>query len=144
MRETASGRAGSWQLTIREEGNIRRRANPYRAGAVARAGLPPGRLRRVAASAAAVAETLAGHAVLLCTEPFARRHDLSWSPLADRTLHRGYEAGRRVGHRDARALDWLEPLLAEAIGAVRGSAASAPAGHRADPPDTRAWLAAYG
>ncbi|SHF54529.1 LysR family transcriptional regulator [Streptoalloteichus hindustanus] len=89
--------------------------------AVARAGLPEGRVRAVTSNATAVAETLAGHAVLLCAEPFARRHGLAWSPLADVTLHRGYElatATRRVGQRETPALDWLEPLLAEAIGAA--------------------------
>ncbi|MCP2256643.1 DNA-binding transcriptional regulator, LysR family [Streptoalloteichus tenebrarius] len=89
--------------------------------AAARAGLSEGRVRAVATAATAAAETLAGHAVLLCPEPFARRHGLEWSPLADSTLHRGYELAattRRVGHGVDLVLDWMEPMLAEAIGAV--------------------------
>ncbi|SIR89310.1 LysR family transcriptional regulator [Micromonospora avicenniae] len=106
--------------------------------AIARAGLPPARVRRVAATATAVAETLAGHAVLLCTKPFARRHDLAWTPLADSALHRGYEfaVASRVSNREDSVLDWLEPLVADAIGAVgrpsdkpaaAGSGSNAPA-----------------
>jgi DNA-binding transcriptional LysR family regulator len=118
------------------------------AKAAARAGLPEGRLRRVGSTATAVAETLAGHAVLLCAEPFARRHDLAWSPLADTALHRGYElatATRRVGDRGALALGWMEPLLADAIGAVEGPAGKSTAPDRGpDAPDSRSRLAARG
>ncbi|MEU5943560.1 LysR family transcriptional regulator [Micromonospora sp. NPDC047548] len=116
--------------------------------AIARAGVPPTRVRRVAATATAVAETLAGHAVLLCSEPFARRYDLSWSPLADPTLHRGYElatSSRRAGNREGPALDWMEPLVADAIGAVPGSAGESPAAdHGSNQLDARTWLAAHG
>ncbi|MEJ3750142.1 LysR family transcriptional regulator [Actinomycetes bacterium KLBMP 9797] len=116
--------------------------------AAARAGLSGTRVRRAASTAAAVAETLAGHAVLLCTEPFARRHDLAWSPLADATLHRGYDfavATRWAGSRDAPVVDWLEPLLAEAIGAAGDASPGATAADRgADGPDPRARLAAHG
>ncbi|MGZ4229348.1 MAG: LysR family transcriptional regulator [Solirubrobacteraceae bacterium] len=84
----------------------------------------------VASSAAtAVAEVLAGAGLLLCDERFARRHDLAWSPLSDRTLHRGYELATNT--RPFGALNepdrWLMPLLAEATGADQGKAAT-PAG----------------
>lgn len=108
--------------------------------AAARAGLAEGRVRRAASTATAVAETLAGHAMLLCAEPFARRHGLAWSPLADATLHRGYELAS-TGNRDVPA--WLEPLLVAAVGA-----GAEPAGKAVDRdveiPDARARLAARG
>lgn len=111
--------------------------------AVARAGLPEERIRTVASTATAVAETLAGHALLLCAEPFARRHELAWSPLADATLHRGYELAdppRRA--RTDPLPGWLEPLLANAIGAGRDRpGARSPAD---EGPDPRARLAARG
>lgn len=116
--------------------------------AAARAGLPGARLRRVASTATAVAETLAGHAVLLCIEPFARRHDLAWSPLADAALHRGYElatASRRVSNRETPVPDWMEPLLADAIGAVGGPCEKPiAAGRGSNAPEPRTWLAAHG
>ncbi|GAA3777596.1 LysR substrate-binding domain-containing protein [Plantactinospora mayteni] len=116
--------------------------------AAARAGLPEGRVRRVASTASAVAETLAGHAVLLCPEPFARRHDLAWSPLADAALHRGYElatARRRVGNLGTPVLDWMAPLLADAIGAVGVPAENPGAAERGSTvPDPRSRLAARG
>jgi hypothetical protein len=80
-----------------------------------------------------VAETLAGQAMLLCTEPYARRHDLAWTPLADATLHRGYELSG--------GFDWLEPLLANAIG-VRPDVAARSS--TVDRPDARTRLAAHG
>ncbi|MFC0623736.1 LysR family transcriptional regulator [Kribbella deserti] len=85
--------------------------------AVARAGLPEGRVREAASIAAAVAEALAGGALLVCAESVAVRHGLTWAALADPALHRGYElaAGtRRLG--ETPELDWLEPLLAETTG----------------------------
>ncbi|MBK1784305.1 LysR family transcriptional regulator [Prauserella cavernicola] len=113
------------------------------AKAVARAGLAESRVRRAASTATAVAETLAGHAVLVCAEPFARRHGLAWSPLAEVSLHRGYElaSSARLGGEHAAAVrDWLEPLLADALGADdRASAAQA-----AETPDPRFRLATRG
>jgi DNA-binding transcriptional LysR family regulator len=114
--------------------------------AAARAGLSGRRIRRVTATGTAVAETLAGHAVLLCTEPFAHRHQLTWSPLADTALHRGYELApgiRRAGDRGGRVPEWLEPLLAEAVGAIAASRET-PEGQGSDGPDPRARLAARG
>lgn len=114
--------------------------------AIARAGLPPARVRRVAATATAVAETLAGHAVLLCTKPFARRHDLAWTPLADAALHRGYEfaVASRVSNREDSVLDWLEPLAAGAIGAVDGaSGESVAAGGGSNAPALRTRSTAH-
>lgn len=112
------------------------------ARAAARAGLAERRIRTVTSPATAVAETLAGDALLVCAEPVANRHDLRWSPLADATLHRGYElasAGRRVGPD---LLDWMMPPLADAIGAtgvVRG-----PDREAVDGPDSLTRLAARG
>ncbi|HMG63694.1 MAG TPA: LysR family transcriptional regulator, partial [Streptosporangiaceae bacterium] len=61
--------------------------------ATARAGLPAGCTRVASSATAAAAEVLAGQSLLLCDEPLARRHGLSWLPLADRSLDRGYEIG---------------------------------------------------
>ncbi|WP_117210990.1 LysR family transcriptional regulator [Allorhizocola rhizosphaerae] len=110
--------------------------------AAARAGLSDGRIQRAASTATAVAETLAGHAVLLCAEAFARRHGLAWTPLADATLHRGYElAAGRAGDRAAQALDWMGVLLADAIGTAERAAAADGGGTG---PDPRSGLAARG
>ncbi|GAA1671614.1 LysR family transcriptional regulator [Fodinicola feengrottensis] len=106
--------------------------------AAARAGLPAARVRTVGATGSAVAQALAGHALLLCPEPYARRHGLPWSPLADPSLDRGYDlAGRDT--------DWLEPLLAEAVGAVRTAVPRPAAVHKpVDTDDRRTRLAASG
>ncbi|WP_020672281.1 LysR family transcriptional regulator [Amycolatopsis nigrescens] len=136
-RRGAGGEVSPSILVTAEDG-IGFAAERFRKAA-ARAGLSEGRVREVASAATAVAETLAGHAVLLCAEPFARRHDLAWSPLADTALHRGYElatAGRRA------APDWLAPLLADAIGA--GTARKSTAAGGPEGPDARARLAARG
>ncbi|MEU6280992.1 LysR family transcriptional regulator [Streptomyces sp. NPDC047028] len=91
------------------------------ARAVARAGLPEGVARPAGAAASALAETLAGRARLLCTEPFARRHAAAWTPLADASLHRGYDVGAaRDGHSSVDVPAWLTTLLAAAVGAVPG------------------------
>lgn len=101
--------------------------------AAARAGLPESQLRSAASTAMALAETLAGNGRLLCTERFARRHDVAWAPLADPSLHRGYELGGAPP-------DWLAALLAAALGAVTKLAPRVDG--RAD--DARARLAARG
>jgi DNA-binding transcriptional LysR family regulator len=77
--------------------------------AAARAGLAEDALRLGVSPAAALAETLAGHGVLLCDERFAGRHDVPWVPLADGSVCRGYEV--------AGAPDWLVPLFGAAVGA---------------------------
>ncbi|MEU3414893.1 LysR family transcriptional regulator [Streptomyces sp. NPDC006658] len=112
------------------------------ARAAARAGLPEARLRPAGAAATALAETLAGHALLLCTEPFARQHGAHWTPLADRALHRGYDVGAAPG-RDGSAdvPHWLAALLGSAVGAVPDRGGPEPGtGHR----DVPARLAARG
>ncbi|WP_433410082.1 LysR family transcriptional regulator [Saccharomonospora azurea] len=89
------------------------------AKAAARAGLPDGRIRPATSLAAAVADTLAGPAMLLCTASFARRHALAWAPLADPALHRGYEialSSRPSGRREVQESAWLAPLVAAALG----------------------------
>ncbi|MDQ6851429.1 MAG: LysR family transcriptional regulator [Actinomycetota bacterium] len=89
---------------------------------MAAAGLAQQRVRTTSSSSAAAAEVLAGAGLLLCDGPFARRHGLSWTPLADGRLHRGYElvgAPRRDGASVAAQLaDFLEPLLGAAVGAA--------------------------
>jgi DNA-binding transcriptional LysR family regulator len=86
------------------------------ARALARAGVPAERLSSSPSPAAAAAEVLAGEAWLLCDAPFARQYELCWAPLADPSLHRGYELV--AGSASARSLlEWLAPLLARAIGA---------------------------
>ncbi|MFD0743307.1 hypothetical protein ACFQ1L_17020 [Phytohabitans flavus] len=86
--------------------------------------------------------------MLLCAEPFARRHDLAWSPLADPALHRGYELAQatlRVGSLDGSMLAWMEPLLAVAIGAVGGPVEKpTTADQGSSGPDRRSRLAAWG
>ncbi|MDF3298603.1 LysR family transcriptional regulator [Streptomyces tropicalis] len=111
--------------------------------ATVRAGLPEGLLRPAAATATALAETLAGRATLLCTEPFARRHGASWAPLADVSLHRGYDpAAAPRPHGEARVPDWLLPLLAAAVGAA--VAPPAPRASRPAGDEASARLAARG
>ncbi|MEU7053833.1 hypothetical protein AB0A67_36870, partial [Streptomyces eurythermus] len=94
------------------------------------------------AAATALAETLAGHALLLCAEPFARQHGAHWTPLADRALHRGYDV-RAAPDRDgtAAAPEWLATLLASAVGAVPHRGGPGPVAGREDAP---ARLAARG
>ncbi|MFF8431196.1 LysR family transcriptional regulator [Streptomyces sp. NPDC016566] len=111
--------------------------------AAARAGLPEGLLRPAGPAATALAETLAGGAVLLCAEPFARQHGASWAPLADAALHRGYEVrGARGRQAAADVPDWLAALLAAAAGATAGAPGATRAGPAAE--DASARLAARG
>jgi DNA-binding transcriptional LysR family regulator len=114
---------------------------------VARAGLPPGRFRPAGPAAAALAETLAGRALLLCAEPFARQNGADWLPLADRSLHRGYEVRAAADRSGTAAVPgWLTGLLASAVGAtgagVAGDGAGGPRSGAAD--DVPARLAARG
>ncbi|MBL1104195.1 LysR family transcriptional regulator [Streptomyces sp. 5-8] len=89
------------------------------ARAAARAGLPEGRIRPAGPAATALAETLAGRALLLCTEPFARQHGARWTPLADRALHRGYDVRGAPGRSAAEDVPGrLAALLAAAVGAT--------------------------
>ncbi len=89
--------------------------------AMARAGLAHQRMRITSSSAAAAAEALARGDLVLCDGRFARRHGLAWAPLADATLHRGYELTGASGRDGALAgrevAGWLAPLLAAAVGA---------------------------
>ncbi|MFF9094190.1 LysR family transcriptional regulator [Streptomyces sp. NPDC014802] len=109
--------------------------------AVARAGLPETLVRPAASTAAALAEALAGTALLLCAAPFARRHGAAWAPLADTSLHRGYDlrAARR-SRRPGHVADWLAAALAAAVGAA--PTAPAQAGEAGE--DARIRLAARG
>lgn len=89
--------------------------------AAARAGLPESLVRPAGPAATALAETLAGGAVLLCAEPFALQHGARWAPLADATLHRGYDVqGTRRQRGAADVPDWLAALLGAAAGARTG------------------------
>ncbi|MEU6672411.1 LysR family transcriptional regulator [Streptomyces sp. NPDC046727] len=109
--------------------------------AAARSGLPEGRIRPAGPAATALAETLAGRALLLCAEPFARQHGAHWAPLADRSLHRGYDVSAAPARGGAEEVPgWLAALLASAVGAV-------PAGRGGPEPgseDVPARLAARG
>ncbi|ARF53510.1 LysR family transcriptional regulator [Streptomyces gilvosporeus] len=112
--------------------------------AAARSGLPVGRIRPAGAIAGALAEMLAGRVALLCSEPFARRHGASWAPLADTSLHRGYDPGTtRRQPNVARMPDWLVALLASAVGATP-TAAPVTAASRAADHDAPSRLAARG
>ncbi|MEV6837828.1 LysR family transcriptional regulator [Streptomyces sp. NPDC051133] len=87
--------------------------------AAARAGLPEGRIRAAGPAATALAETLAGRALLLCAEPFARQHGAGWAPLGEASLHRGYDVSAPPGREGAAQLpDWLAVPLASAVGAA--------------------------
>ncbi|MCK7626522.1 LysR family transcriptional regulator [Streptomyces sp. RS10V-4] len=111
--------------------------------AVARAGLPESAVRAAGPTAAALAETLAGQAMLLCAEPFARRHGARWAPLADISLHRGYDV--RAAHRDRGPVQvppWLVALLAAAVGAAAAGTATAAAATAGE--DVPSRLAARG
>ncbi|MGW0286378.1 LysR family transcriptional regulator [Streptomyces sp. NPDC003236] len=108
--------------------------------AAARAGLPERLVRPAGPAATALAETLAGRAMLLCDEPFARRHGAGWTPLADASLHRGYDVlgARRQPRGDVP--EWLCAVLAAAAGA--GAAVRAAGGP--EPTDATSRLAARG
>ena len=97
--------------------------------ALAAAGLGGQCLEIASSAATAAAEVLAGSGRLLCDERFAHRHDLAWSPLSDRTLHRGYElatnATRPSGAPPHQPERWLMPLLADATGADQRMSATA-------------------
>jgi DNA-binding transcriptional LysR family regulator len=97
---------------------------------LARAGVAQQRIQVTLSASTAAAEVLAGSDQLVCDQPFARRHGLAWSPLADATLHRGYEcavpAGRFAAKGRDRLSDWLMPVLAAAIGAQRAPVGAAP------------------
>lgn len=111
--------------------------------AAARAGLPGGRVRPAGPAATALAETLAGRALLLCAEPFARQHGAHWTALADRALHRGYDVSASPGRTGTEGLPgWLAAPLASAVGAVpRGRGGPGPGAAGDDVP---ARLAARG
>jgi hypothetical protein len=95
-------------------------------------------VRITASAGAAVAEVLAGAGLLLCDGPFARRHGLAWTPLADAELRRGYELAGAPGRAGAVAADQLAEWLAPLLGAVVG------AGGHPEPPgdDARTRLTA--
>ncbi|MET8584233.1 LysR family transcriptional regulator [Streptomyces collinus] len=110
------------------------------ARAAARSGLPEQLVRPGGPAATALAETLAGRAVLLCGEPFARRHGADWAPLADASLHRGYDVRATPRQRGGDVPRWLSEVLAAAAGA----ATVARAARRPESPDTNTRLAAHG
>ncbi len=89
--------------------------------ALAAAGLAKQCMEIASSASTAVAEVLADAGRLICDEHFAERHGLTWSPLADRGLHRGYELSVNVSRPHGPSWDrlhtWLLPLLAAAAGA---------------------------
>ncbi|MDI1457612.1 LysR family transcriptional regulator [Streptomyces sp. ATE26] len=94
--------------------------------AAARSGLPEQLVRPAGPAATALAETLAGRALLLCDEPFARRHGADWAPLADAALHRGYEVRGTPRQPSGDVPQWLAAALAAAAGAGTGARAARP------------------
>ncbi|MFF5025641.1 LysR family transcriptional regulator [Streptomyces collinus] len=107
--------------------------------AAARSGLPEHLVRPGGPAATALAETLAGRAVLLCGEPFARRHGADWAPLADSALHRGYEVRGAPREGGGDVPQWLSGVLARAAGAVAQAAEWRP-----ESVDASTRLAAHG
>ncbi|WP_317447363.1 LysR family transcriptional regulator [Streptomyces collinus] len=110
------------------------------ARAAARSGLPEQLVRPGGPAATALAETLAGRAVLLCGEPFAQRQGADWAPLADASLHRGYDVRATPRQRSGDVPQWLSDVLAAAAGA--GTAAQAV--RRPEPANTTTRPAAHG
>ncbi|TKS99035.1 LysR family transcriptional regulator [Streptomyces lasalocidi] len=108
------------------------------ARAAARCGLPERSVRPAGPAATALAETLAGRTVLLCGESFARRHGADWAPLADASLHRGYDVRASPRQRGGDVPQWLATVLAAAAGAV------ARADRLSEPVNTSTRLAAQG
>ncbi|MFC9284621.1 LysR family transcriptional regulator [Streptomyces collinus] len=110
------------------------------ARAAARSGLPEQLVQPGGPAATALAETLAGRAVLLCGEPVARRHGADWAPLADASLHRGYDvrATPRQGAGD------VPQRLSEALAAAAGAGTAVQAARRPQAADTTTRLAAHG
>ncbi|MFE5402494.1 LysR family transcriptional regulator [Streptomyces sp. NPDC056580] len=108
--------------------------------AAARSGLPEQLVRPAGPAATALAETLAGRAVLLCDEPFARRHGADWAPLADAALHRGYEVRGTPRQQSGDVPQWLSAALAAAAGASTGARAA----RRPGSADAASRLAARG
>jgi DNA-binding transcriptional LysR family regulator len=87
--------------------------------AAARAGLAEGVVQLATSTTTALAETHAGRALLACPEEFARRGGADWSPLADQSLHRGYDVVGARGRTEAEAVPgWLRTLLGAAVGAA--------------------------
>ncbi|AHH98419.1 DNA-binding transcriptional LysR family regulator [Kutzneria viridogrisea] len=108
--------------------------------AAARSGLPEAWIRVTSAASTALAQTLAGDGLLLCTEQFARRHQVSWAPLADTAIRRSYELSHAPGRSGkasaAGTASWLMPLLGAAVGSALGA--------RPEGTDARARLAMRG
>jgi len=108
--------------------------------AVARSGLSERLVRPAGPAATALAETLAGRAMLLCDEPFARRHGADWAPLADASLHRGYDVGGTPRLPGGDVPEWLSAVLAAAAGAESAVRAAG----RPESTDATSRLAARG
>lgn len=141
-RATGGERAAALPLLILTEDEV-----PYAydrlVRAAARSGLPEGLIRSAGPAATALAETLAGRSMLLCAEPFARQHGATWTPLADASLHRGYDVQGTRRQRGAQDVpDWLVASLAGAAGAT--SAVPDPRRTGAPGEDAAARLAARG
>ncbi len=92
-----------------------------------RAGLTACQFRNVGSMSEAVVDVLAGNAVILCSEAFARATGLAWSPLLRDDLARQYDLRiSRSAHLDppsVRLLETLKPTLARSLGATGTRAA---------------------
>jgi LysR family transcriptional regulator, benzoate and cis,cis-muconate-responsive activator of ben and cat genes len=110
----------------------------------ARAGLAGSRLRTTSSTVAALAESLAGEALLLCSEQFARRHQLPWARFADTSIRRDYDLAEASAHTTGVSTNdlegWLLPLLATAIGATPTDRSTTSQDHQ----DTSSLLTARG
>ena len=92
----------------------------------ARAGLAASQIRQVSSTSAAVIDVLAGNSVLLCSQAFASRSRLTWRPLLDSGLARGYELRASSSARVLRAsrlVAALTPVMARSLGAEPQAAA---------------------
>ncbi|MBB3050854.1 DNA-binding transcriptional LysR family regulator [Prauserella isguenensis] len=98
------------------------------------AGLSPALIRPRPAHIA-MSEALAGRAVLLCTAGEASRYGLSWTPLADPPVLRGYRLAERDPLPPALAAD---PLRTQALRLLGDVVASEPDTHEPRPGDPTA------
>ncbi|GAA1192128.1 LysR family transcriptional regulator [Prauserella alba] len=97
------------------------------------AGLSPA-LIRAKPPHIAFTEALAGRAQLLCTAAEARRHGLSWAPLADPPVRRGYRLAERDPLPAALADGPLRTPALQLLGAAVSAESDSPAPDTAESP----------
>ncbi|MBB3665678.1 DNA-binding transcriptional LysR family regulator [Prauserella sediminis] len=99
------------------------------------AGLSPA-LLRAKPPHIAFAEALAGRAHLFCTAAEARRHGLSWAPLADPPMLRGYRLAERDPLPAALARGPLRTHALDLLGAAVSAEPDTPVPSPSDSPDS--------